>query len=163
MNLFILDADPRLSAMYHVDKHVVKMPTETAQMLSFAYHHAEYWSNPIPDFIMAYSKTHDKHPCSVWMQHSIDNFLYAAALGLELYAEYQHRYGKDKHVRAKMIFDYAINNPPSLPIRGLTPFATAMDEVYIQSDPIESYRNYYSYGKMHLHKWTKRDKPHWIN
>jgi len=162
MNLFILDEDPKVSARYHVDKHVVKMPTETAQMLSFVYHHRECWDKPIPDFIMGYSKTHDKHPCSMWMRKSLDNFLYAATLGRELHREYEYRYGSGKHLRAKMIFDFAINNPPSLPICGLTSFATAMEDVYITSDPIESYRNYYARGKVHLHTWTKREKPFWI-
>jgi len=38
MNIFFLDEDPTLSAQYHVDKHVVKMILETAQLLCGAHH-----------------------------------------------------------------------------------------------------------------------------
>lgn len=34
MNIFYLDKDPRIAASYHCDKHVVKMVSETAQLLS---------------------------------------------------------------------------------------------------------------------------------
>jgi hypothetical protein len=33
MNIFALNEDPIISAKQHFDKHVVKMPTELAQML----------------------------------------------------------------------------------------------------------------------------------
>ena len=33
MNIFILDPNPELAAIYHNDKHIVKMPLEMAQML----------------------------------------------------------------------------------------------------------------------------------
>ena len=36
MNLFYLDEDLDKNAEYHVDSHVVKMPTEAAQMLTTA-------------------------------------------------------------------------------------------------------------------------------
>lgn len=37
MNIFFLDKDPVWAAQYHVDKHVVKMIQETAQLLSTAH------------------------------------------------------------------------------------------------------------------------------
>lgn len=37
MNIFFLDQDPRQAAIYMVDKHVVKMIVETAQLLSTAH------------------------------------------------------------------------------------------------------------------------------
>jgi hypothetical protein len=36
MNIFFLDKDPVISADYHCNKHVVKMVTEYAQILSSA-------------------------------------------------------------------------------------------------------------------------------
>lgn len=33
MNIFVLDTDPEIAAILHCDKHIVKMPLETAQML----------------------------------------------------------------------------------------------------------------------------------
>ena len=37
MNIFHLDKNPIKCALYHCDKHVVKMILETSQMLSTAY------------------------------------------------------------------------------------------------------------------------------
>ena len=37
MNIFVLDKDPKQAAQWHVDKHVVKMPLEAAQLLSTAH------------------------------------------------------------------------------------------------------------------------------
>jgi hypothetical protein len=37
MNIFHLDKSAEVSALYHCDKHVVKMILETGQMLSTAY------------------------------------------------------------------------------------------------------------------------------
>lgn len=164
MNLFILDINPSKSAEYHCDKHIVKMPTETAQMISFVYHDNQLWSEEIPECIMGFSKTHYKHPCSIWIRESLSNFKYACMLGLALYEEYQFRYNKpDKHQRAKNIFEFALNNPPAILDKGLTPFALAMDEKYIQhQSPIENYRNYYRIGKQHLFTWKNRQKPHFI-
>jgi hypothetical protein len=164
MNLFILDQDPKISAMFHTDRHVVKMPTETAQMISFIYHDKQYWSKEVPDFIMGFSKTHYKHPCSIWIRESIENFIYACKMGLALYEEYQFRYNKpDKHTRAKQIFEFALNNIPNINNVEQTPFALAMDTQYIVSDcPIENYRNYYKAGKNHLFNWKNRPKPYFL-
>jgi len=165
MNLFILDANPKKAARYHVDRHVVKMPTETAQMISFIYHDTEFWDEKIPDFMMGFSKTHYKHPCSIWIRESLQNFFYACQLGMELYKEYQFRYNQpEKHVRALQIFDFALLNPPKLPKLGLTPFAQAMDEQYIKfSCPIQNYREYYREGKKHLHTWKNRATPPFLS
>jgi hypothetical protein len=47
---------------------------------------------------------------------------------------------------------------------GLTPIPLCMpDEYKVADDAVQSYRNYYKYGKTNLHKWTKREKPEWMN
>ena len=38
MNIFVLSESPKEAAKFHLSKHVVKMPLETAQMLSSVYH-----------------------------------------------------------------------------------------------------------------------------
>ena len=38
MNIFYLDEDPKLAAIYQYNKHVVKMILESAQMLCTAHH-----------------------------------------------------------------------------------------------------------------------------
>ena len=164
MNIFILSENKEICAQYHCDSHIVKMPTETAQILSFAYYHNDLWDNTIPEFIMGFGKTHDKHPCSLWVRRSLSNSIYAAELGLELYNEYQYRYNKpDKHTRVKKIFDFCIENPPNISDIGLTEFVCAVKPEYMISDnPIENYRFSYKEDKKHLHRWTKREIPFFI-
>jgi phage-related protein len=78
MNIFILDKDPKKIAMYHNDKHVVKMIVETAQLLCTA-HHVSGTNGDIP-----YRKTHQNHPCSIWARESIENYNWLLTLLKEL-------------------------------------------------------------------------------
>jgi len=66
MNLFILHENPTLASHMMCDQHVVKMPTETAQMLStVARAHG---------FDVGYKTTHPNHPCTRWIGESLENF-----------------------------------------------------------------------------------------
>ena len=61
---------------------------------------------------------------------------------------------------------YLKNNPPSLQSfikTGLTPFVTAMPDIYKRKCPIESYRLYYmSPEKQKIATWKKRrSQPEW--
>mgnify|MGYP000908109601 CR=1 FL=1 len=51
MNIFAIDLKPSVCASCHTDRHIIKMPLETAQMLSFVYYHADYWNKPIPNLL----------------------------------------------------------------------------------------------------------------
>lgn len=55
MNIFVLDTDPKLSAQYHVDRHVIKMILENAQLLSTALKINNIEAN-------LYKPTHQHHP-----------------------------------------------------------------------------------------------------
>jgi len=162
MNIFAIDLNPLKCALYHTDKHIIKMPLETAQMLSFAYYHPELWDKPVPELLMKFSKAHDKHPCSIWIRESHENFLWTCTLGIYLIEEYRYRYNSEKHERCLQIFKWCLDNPPKLKSIGITDFALAMPEEYKCSSTVESYRKYYKVGKIDLHHWTKREKPVWI-
>ena len=96
MNIFVTDPDPVKSAQVLPDKHIVKMPLETCQMLSIVA--SEKWGHGfgvLPKLNGEPYKT-DKgafrnHPCTVWSQI---NFRWLIEHGLALCAEYTHRYGK---------------------------------------------------------------------
>jgi hypothetical protein len=138
----------------HVDKHVVKMPLETAQILCTV-----HWQvgNQAP-----YKSTHKKHPCTIWAGQSIQNYMWLCELGLELCKEYTHRYAKTH--KCEDIINWCIINTPNLPDAVITPYALAMpDEYKTSKDPIECYRNYYIGAKSHIHTWKNRQKPYWIN
>jgi hypothetical protein len=77
--------------------------------------------------------------------------------------EYTYRYGKKHNTIVKL--GYEIQAPPhNLREWDMTPIPCCMDDEYIISDDsVLNYRNYYSKGKSHLHVWTKRQPPPWLN
>jgi hypothetical protein len=51
---------------------------------------------------------------------------------------------------------------PKIEDLGLTPFTLAMPDHYRRSDSVEAYRYYYQEEKKFA-KWTKRERPYWLN
>ena len=96
MNIFVTDPSPYKSAQCLPDKHIVKMPLETCQMLAIVA--SEKWGHgfgTLPKLNGEPYKT-DKgafrnHPCTIWAQN---NFYWLIEHGLALCAEYTHRYNK---------------------------------------------------------------------
>lgn len=153
MNIFVLHQDPNIASVMHVDKHVVKMPLETAQILCTV--HWEF-NNPAP-----YKSTHKKHPCTIWAKQSVENYLWLCELGIALCKEYTFRYGKTH--KSQAVIEWCLINIPSLKYTGYTTQPLAMpDEFKTSDDPVECYRNYYNGAKNHLHNWKNRPKPEWI-
>ncbi len=155
MNLFILDLDPEVCARYHVDKHVVKMILETAQLLSTAHRILDDSPNP-----KLYRITHQHHPCARWVRESRGNYDWAYNLFERLCDEYTWRYDKT-HLTSSKLRSLLRRAPRGLD-GDLTPFALAMPDEFKCDDPVESYRAYYRHAKRGLHKWTHRRVPEWI-
>src|SRR3990167_1235716 len=149
MNIFVLDNDPIKAAQCFVDRHVVKMCLETAQLLCSVY------NNTAP-----YRRTHYNHPCSIWTRKSLSNYGWLINHGLAIANEYTFRYGKEH--ASKKVIEWCASNKLIINDIGLTDFAQAMPEQYKCSDPVMAYRNYYCEGKKHLLKYTKREKPIWF-
>ena len=159
MNIFVLDTDVEKAAKWHVDRHVVKMPLETAQMLCTARHELGEAPERIP-----YRKAYVNHPCTIWARKSYANYKWLCNMGIELCKEYTYRYGKVHKCQA--VIEDCIKNTPVHNVfeyLELTEYAQAMDEEYKLSDPVLAYRKYYKLGKAHLHDWKYRDVPEWIN
>lgn len=161
MNIFILDNDIRKSAQYHVDRHVIKMPLELAQMICSTYLLLDYKN--LPSFIFS-KPSHVNHPCTKWIRSSKDNFIYGCMLGLALYDEYQFRYeNPEKMQRVKKVFEYGLSYVPDrIEHSEFTEFAQAMPIQYRNKDAVKAYRKYYIGEKQHLFKWTKRERPDWL-
>ena len=155
MNIFFLDENPTLSAQYHVDKHVVKMILETAQLLCSVHHVTDQDTDQVP-----YKLSHKNHPCAVWARQSLSNYLYLCELGLELGKEYTYRYGK-RHKSIEVI-EWCIVNKPNIPDIGFTTPAMAMPDEFKVDSVVESYRNYYMGAKISLASWKNREKPFWF-
>ena len=177
MNIFILDNDITKCAEYHVDKHVVKMCLESAQLLCTAHWIAKHigytprkldreemitlrglTTREIRDF--PYLPNHFNHPCSIWVRKSLDNYEWLYCLALSLNDEYGYRYGGKTHKSIEVVLKLP---DIDLPSKGLTPFAQAMPDEYKNEDAVIAYRNYYNQDKKHLLSWKYRRTSEWIN
>jgi hypothetical protein len=177
VNIFYLDEDPRQCAEWMVDKHVVKMILETAQLLSTAHRlldgtesidtssgrKKKVYKLPDDRDTVLYSATHANHPSAVWARQSVENYNWLVDHLFALSEEYTYRYGKTHLTITKL--GVPIASPPlNLKEWDMTPMPSCMDEQYkIGEDPIANYRNYYKYGKASMHSWKKREAPEWIN
>ena len=153
MNIFVLDKDPKQAAEWHVDKHIVKMPLETAQILCTILNgHG---------VMTPYKSTHVNHPCTIWAGKSMGNFIWLCELGIHLCDEYSYRYEKE-HACKKVIIE-CLTFACKIPNIEMTEFVQAMPEEVKSSDTVESYKNYYIKFKSHIAKWKKRNVPNWYN
>jgi hypothetical protein len=149
MNIFLLDWDIQQCAEWHCDKHIVKMPLETTQMLSTV--HWRY-TNDGP-----YLPVHAKHPCTLWAGETRDNYFWLWKLGIALCEEYTYRYSR---VHACENVLYGIKYPPiPLQTRGFSKFPQAMPDEYKNEDPIMAYRQYYINDKARICRWKNRPIP----
>ncbi len=153
MNIFVLDKDIKKCAEYMVDKHIVKMITETSQILSLVYYYTGQPEKAI------YRKIHMNHPCSIWARQSLSNWLWLKKLGLAMYEEYKYRYGNRQHKAGEAIKKF---DEPLLPKGILTNTPLCMPDKYKTDDVVQSYRAYYNGEKRHIFKWTGRKVPYWI-
>ena len=98
MNIFVTDPDPVQSARNLPDKHIVKMPLETCQMLSIIYSDWYYGVGKLyKSDGTPYRTTHGafrKHPCTIWAADSQYNLAWLILHGLGLCTEYNLRYNK---------------------------------------------------------------------
>lgn len=156
MNIFILDYDMETNVKYYTNKHIVKMITETAQLLSFV--------NRLNGLNEGYklSKTHKNHPCTKWTGESLSNYRYLKELLNHLHNEYLHRYPKPKGIKHKA-YEIALTlTEPSLKDKGLTPFVQCMPDRYKNECAVKAYRNYYLGEKQHIFQWKNRQRPYWV-
>ena len=179
MNIFYVDSDPEVAARNMVDKHVVKMILETAQLLSTAHRvidgeeyvgqsqsgrKAKRWRlSGNVDAIM-YAATHINHPSAVWVRENSANYAWLYDHLLALGREYTHRYGRT-HLTIDKLKDILEDAPENIEQSNvMTKMPSCMDKQYIVSlDPITNYRNYYNYGKTDLLRWSNRPPPQWID
>lgn len=167
MNIFILSWILDDCAIYHCDKHVIKMILETTQLLSTC-----WWvMNPIQaqQYLnkgKIYKKTHHNHPSSIWTRECRENYIWLCHLGLSLCKEYAYRYDKkdsDHKCHEKLIF--LIHNIPiklTYNDNKITMPKMAMPDKYKTNNPIYSYRFYYINDKQRMLVWRKREPPKWV-
>lgn len=152
MNIFALHKDEKQSAIWHTDKHVIKMILESAQMLSTVYW---YYGQQAP-----YKPTHVKHPCVLWARQNKSNYQWLVNLALALCDEYTFRYNK---IHKSLTIIQELKEPPSnMPIGELTAFAQAMPDNLKMYNPILAYQYYYIEKKIINANWKNRGIPEFI-
>jgi hypothetical protein len=152
MNIFRLHNDPELAASMAIDKHVVKMPLESCQLLHTALGQFCFTADWL------YKPFNPKHPSCIWARESRSNFKWLVRHGKSLCAEYTNRYGKTH--KCLPLIELAESHSDVIPDGPETPFLLAMPEQFKSSDVVHSYRLYYAGCKFRFAKW-KTSEPYW--
>ena len=154
MNIFVTDPSPTVSAQVLPDKHIVKMPLESCQMLAIVC--SEKWGH-------GYGEIHKKdgepyktdkgafrgHPCTIWAAESIANTAWLIQHGFGLLEEYTHRYGKIHSCQTAMneaerVFEEKTGKT-LLCHKEATPFAFAGPDEFKYDTSIDTFTAYKRY------------------
>ena len=175
MNIFHLHKDPVICAEMHIDKHVVKMPIEYAQLMSTAHRvldgelylgktinnrNIKRWRLSDERENVLYKASHINHPSAIWVRESVENYLQMYKLYKATLAEYTTRYGK---VHGSTKPAELLKTPPlNIPFKKGTPMPQCMpDDCKVAGNPILAYRKYYIMEKHNIATWKYREKPKW--
>ena len=176
MNIFYLHEDPVQNAKWHIDKHIVKMPIEYAQLMSTAHRmldgemylgkttigrNIKRWKLHDERENILYKASHINHPSAIWVRESIENYFQMYKLYMAVLAEFTNRYGK---VHGSSKPSIALIRPPSnIPMVKGTQLPQCMPEMCkVKNNPILAYRNYYIVEKNSFASWKNREIPEWF-
>lgn len=158
MNIFILDIDPIQAARWHCDSHIVKMPTEIAQILntnSILLGGDAYERDYLP--FGKYKISYPNHPITKWARETLANFEWTALYGLALCDEYTKRY--KKVIKSQRAIEWVIESGNKPSGGSLTKFYIGVKPQYILDDVVDSYRLSYCLDKASFAKWNHGTLP----
>jgi len=176
MNIFYLNKDPKQCAREHIDKHVVKMIIEYAQLMSTAHRMldgTEYWDKTKAGRRIRrwkledrredqlYKASHINHPDAQWVRQTTGNYAYLWQLFNALCNEYTYRYGR-VHETDRKLRGVLICPPQNLKEGDMTEPPQCMPDHCKHSDVITAYKNYYIKEKKSFSNWKKRTIPKWF-
>tara|TARA_E500000318_G_scaffold54723_1_gene50976 strand:- start:9132 stop:9659 length:528 start_codon:yes stop_codon:yes gene_type:complete len=175
MNIFVTSPDPWECARVLPDKHIVKMPLETCQMLAIVC--SDKWGHGFGTLPKADGTPYvtDKgafrnHPCTVWANSFVMNWQWLLSHGFALCSEYAARYGKVHTCfltlnAAKEILP--TGDPTGRSGKGPTDFVFAGPEEFKYNSELDIYTKYRMY--IASKPWAKDNyvrlphrKPDWI-
>jgi len=154
MNIFVTDRCPVQSARNLPDKHIVKMPLETCQMLAIIYSDWYYGVGKLyKQDGTPYRTQHGafrNHPCTQWAAANQYNLAWLILHGIALCDEYYQRYGKvhtcyDVICQAQYIYHDCFDGDINDAAAKVTDFTRAMPESIkfdTTIDTIEAYKIY---------------------
>ncbi|MEI7840624.1 MAG: hypothetical protein WCJ11_09000 [Methylococcaceae bacterium] len=176
MNIFYLHTEPKICAQQHVDKHVVKMILEYAQLLSTTHRFLDgteilttsgagrkvkRWRLPDERDAILYEATHIQHPSAIWTRQRDENYVFLWRLLSCLLEEYTFRYEKI-HATSRLFTPLKLLPFNILAGEFSQPTPAMPDEYKVAGDSVASYRNYYCGSKSRLFAWKNRQKPDWL-
>lgn len=160
MNIFFLDTDPYGAAHSLCDKHVPKMLLESCQMLSTAIQRHTGRNKNL------YKPAYEKHPMTIWVGDTIDNFNWAFENALWISDEYECRFHK-KHKSSRIldtILSYGLyKEMPKLSKSFTNPPQCMPEEYQLPTGAyVSAYRKYYQGAKAYFAKWERGvSAPEW--
>lgn len=172
MNIFVTSSYPDLSAQVLPDRHIVKMPIESAQMLAIAFHEYGYGTLPKKDGTPydVSSKSRRNHPCTKWVIDHPAHMLWLIRHAQSLCTEYTLRYNK-VHSTITAIQRAAI----VMENKGHLPFHYSTDLKFVRSMPDDlkydnsidtptAYKKFLNTKPWVTHNYLKlpERKPDWI-
>ena len=179
MNIFYLHEDPIQNAKWHIDKHIVKMPIEYAQLMSTAHRlldgemylgktaigrNIKRWKLHDEREDILYKASHINHPCTIWARDNCANYGYLYILFCSLCSEYTYRYGKI-HLTWRKLGNVLATPPKNITHASwinLPRMPQCMPEEYKDINVISAYRRFYRNDKIDFAKYTRRDTPNWM-
>ena len=161
MNIFFLSLIPIEIAYWSCDQHVVKIQLEICQMLYTAWHFSnqEQFVHENAPYTKdgtsrGYRPAHKKHPMTMWVGSSLENYLYACRIGIALTLEYTRRYGKI-HTCSRHLLWLLDNRPSHFEERksekayySKEGIPECMPEQYHRESIVDAYQLYYMMDKM---------------
>ncbi len=180
MNIFAVNENPEVAARELCNQHVVKMPTESAQILCdglyvlngimtkriFSQAPVEKIRGIFKDFPRAthYSASNPGNPLVWWAIAGKENWEWLLRHGIELGHEKCRRYGGDH--KALLVLDWLRKKGTPSEIKdGKTPFILTMQQSIVDrfgENSTEAYRQFYCYYK-HFATWPDGKQPSWFS
>ena len=154
MNIFVTNDCPIQSARNLPDKHIVKMPLETCQMLSIIYSDWYYGVGKLyKSDGTPYRTSHGafrNHPCTQWAATNQYNLSWLIVHGIALCNEYTARYDKvhtcfDVIMQAAVIYQRSFDDDYVDAYHNVTSFTRAMPEDIKYDDTISTITAYKRY------------------
>jgi hypothetical protein len=166
MQLFFLSLCPREAAKFACDKHAVKMPLETAQIISTVWYRVNRSAYKLYARLGWLFKpwTNLQHPSILWVEQSFANYKWALDYWGAILEQYTLRYGQTHRCQAMYNNVVTMMPDPSLTREefvAMTPEFQAVPVELKSDDPVETYRRVYIRDKAYFARWKFTEKPYW--
>ncbi len=166
MNIFFTDRNPHTAAQSLPDKHIVKMPVETVQMLVSVLMRHDVAHDVVTKAGTLHRGGYHRHPCTVWAGDRGLHAFWLLMHGQALCDEYTHRYGKVHACQHQLDRVKELLHQCNFAQTGWVEPAQAMPDECKHADAVTAYRTYMRHkvdSKPWSFVWAKgRPAPDWL-